>query len=214
MASIRPSWPPPRMPIVAPGWQHQSCGRLGHRMRSARAPGLQPLGERRSAVARMPRRAARRWSRRPRRSPACRPGCRRASARSRAGCPAPERLRLHRHAEHRQVRHRRDHARQVRRAARAGDDHLEALVGRALGEGDQPVGRAVRRDDPRLVGDAELVEHSAARCIVAQSDWLPMTIATRVRSCSALLQVVALARRAGRRRARRRSAGRSGSRAR
>ena len=37
----------------------------------------------------------------------------------------------HRHADHRQRRHRRGHARQVGGAAGAGDDHLEAPVGRA-----------------------------------------------------------------------------------
>ena len=36
-----------------------------------------------------------------------------------------QRRALHRHAEHRQQRVRRHHARQVRRAAGAGDDHLE-----------------------------------------------------------------------------------------
>jgi hypothetical protein len=48
---------------------------------------------------------------------------------------AGQRLRLHRHAQHRQMRHAGDHARQVRRAACACDDDLEAFAARALGEG-------------------------------------------------------------------------------
>jgi hypothetical protein len=42
------------------------------------------------------------------------------------GIEAAEGLGLHRHAQHRQVGHRGGHARQVGRAAGAGDDHLEA----------------------------------------------------------------------------------------
>ena len=53
---------------------------------------------------------------------------------------------------------RRRHAGQVRGAAGAGDDHLEARGLGALGEGVEPVGRAVGRDDAGLVGDAERVE--------------------------------------------------------
>ena len=66
---------------------------------------------------------------------------------------------LHRHAEHRQHRVRRDHPRQMRRAARARDDHLDAArfgAGRELGH---PHRRAVRRNDVPLVLDAELLEH-------------------------------------------------------
>ena len=46
----------------------------------------------------------------------------------------------------------------MRRAARAGDDDLEARGLRALGEGDQPVGRAMGGDDPRVVADAKRLE--------------------------------------------------------
>ena len=58
-----------------------------------------------------------------------------------------ERLGLDRHAEHRQMRQRGDHARQVRRAAGPGDDDLEAPVARALGILDQPSGGAVGGND-------------------------------------------------------------------
>ena len=47
---------------------------------------------------------------------------------------------------------------QMRRAAGAGDDDLEPFRLRALGEGDEPVGRAVGGDDPRVVADAERFE--------------------------------------------------------
>ena len=66
----------------------------------------------------------------------------------------------------------------MRRPAGAGDDDLEAAPARALGEGDEPVGRAVGGDDLRFVGDAERVERLGRVLIVAQSDWLPMTMAT------------------------------------
>ena len=60
-----------------------------------------------------------------------------------------------RHAEHRQRRHRRRHAGQMGGTAGAGDDDLEAGRLGALGEVIQPVGRAVGRDDPRVVRDAQ-----------------------------------------------------------
>ena len=89
-----------------------------------------------------------------------------------------EGLRLHRHAEHRQARLGGGHAGQVGRAAGAGDQHLEAARARAGGVLEQQVGRAVRGHHAHLVGDAELVEHSAAACIVSQSDAEPMMMPT------------------------------------
>ena len=71
---------------------------------------------------------------------------------------ALQRRRLDRHAEHRQHRLGRRHARQMRRAARAGDDHLEAARLGAAGVLEEQVGRAVRRDDADLVRHAELLE--------------------------------------------------------
>src|SRR3546814_8851715 len=56
------------------------------------------------------------------------------------------------------MRHRRNHPGQVRRAARARDDHVETLALGALGKGCHPVGRAVCRDDPRLVRHVEFLE--------------------------------------------------------
>ena len=50
------------------------------------------------------------------------------------------------------------HAGQMRGAAGAGDDDLVAGAAGALGEGDQPVGRAVGRDDAVVMGDAERIE--------------------------------------------------------
>jgi hypothetical protein len=46
----------------------------------------------------------------------------------------------------------------MRSAAGAGDDHLVAGSLRAAGEGIQPFGRAVGRNDARVMADLELVE--------------------------------------------------------
>ena len=94
-----------------------------------------------------------------RRSPACRPARPPASARSTAGCPgrtAPC------------VSIGTPNTGSVVNAAvmpgRCAAPPAPAMItlkpaaSRALGEGDQPVGRAMRRDDARVVADAELVE--------------------------------------------------------
>ena len=86
-----------------------------------------------------------------------------------------------RHAEHRQRRQRRRHAGQMRGAAGAGDDDLVAGSLGALGELVEPVGRAVRRDDPPVVATPSASSVSAAWRMVAQSDWLPMMMATSAR---------------------------------
>ncbi len=68
----------------------------------------------------------------------------------------PERaLDLDGHAEHRQFRQRRRHARQMGRPAGAGDDDLEACGLGALGEGEQPVRGPVGRDDAFFAIDPE-----------------------------------------------------------
>ena len=68
---------------------------------------------------------------------------------------AIQRLRLHRHAQHRQCGLRGRHARQMRRAAGAGDDGLESARARAGGIFKQQIRRAVRRNHPHLVRYAE-----------------------------------------------------------
>ena len=73
---------------------------------------------------------------------------------------ALQRLGLHRHAQHRQRRQRRGHARQMRGAAGAGDDRLQAALLGAARVFVEPLRRAVGGDDSRLVGYAEFVEHS------------------------------------------------------
>ena len=55
------------------------------------------------------------------------------------------------------------HARQVRRAAGAGDDHLDAGRLRALGEGVEPLRRAVGGNDASAPGDAQLGQGFAGR---------------------------------------------------
>ncbi len=64
------------------------------------------------------------------------------------------------------------------RAAGAGDDGLQAARGRAFGVGEHFVGHAVGRDDPRFVGDAELLENRDRVRIVSQSEFEPITTPT------------------------------------
>jgi hypothetical protein len=71
---------------------------------------------------------------------------------------ARERLRGDRHAEHRQRRERRSHARQMRSAPGPRDDNLEARALRPLCESDEPVGRAMGGDDARLISNAQIGE--------------------------------------------------------
>ena len=54
---------------------------------------------------------------------------------------------------------RRQHARQVGRAAGAGDDRAQAAAGGGFGVVEHLVRHAMRRDDARFVGDAELGEN-------------------------------------------------------
>ena len=69
-----------------------------------------------------------------------------------------QRLGFDRHAENRKAGERGGHARQMRRAAGTGDDHLKAFRLRALGEGIEPFRSAVGGDDAGLVADVERVE--------------------------------------------------------
>ena len=89
-----------------------------------------------------------------------------------------QRLGFDGHAENRQRRHRRRHARQMRRATRPGDDDLEPGLARALGEGRQPVGGAMGGDDARIEPMPSASRVCAAWRMVDQSDWLPMMMAT------------------------------------
>ena len=68
---------------------------------------------------------------------------------------ALQRIRFDRHAENGQGGHGGGHARQMRRAAGAGDDDLESFRLRALGEGHEPVRRAMGGYDARVAGDIE-----------------------------------------------------------
>jgi hypothetical protein len=69
-----------------------------------------------------------------------------------------ERLGLDRNSEHRDRSERRNHAGEVGGAAGAGDNDLVSGVAGAFRESNQPIGRAVCRDDQAFVGDAEGVE--------------------------------------------------------
>ena len=63
-----------------------------------------------------------------------------------------------RHAEDRHERLRRDHARQVGRAASAGNDNVQAAARRGLGILEEPVGRAVRGHDARFERDPKVAQ--------------------------------------------------------
>ena len=64
--------------------------------------------------------------------------------------------------------------------AGAGYNDPETGRFRAPGEGIQPVGGAVRRDDLLSQGIPRAASVSAAWRMVSQSDWLPMIMATGV----------------------------------
>ena len=178
---MRPSWPPPRMPSVAPGAMIVSFmmpprGVPRHfrpcacRHRSSRPASASSL----SASTAAARSAALTAPARPDRQRAHRYASGHLHDREQRILPR-QRLRFHRYAEDRQGRQRRGHARQMRRPARAGDDHLEPRRARVLRELIEPLGRTVRGDDagvPCAIPSASSV--SAAWRIVAQSDWLPI----------------------------------------
>ena len=97
---------------------------------------------------------------------------------------SPWRCRLgHRHAEHRKRGLGREHARQVRGAARAGDDAAEPASRRLLRVAEEQVGRAVgaRRPAPRAARRTPR-SRRAACCMTSQSESLPITTPTSGRS--------------------------------
>jgi hypothetical protein len=69
-----------------------------------------------------------------------------------------QRLGLHRHADHRDARFGGHHAGQMRRPARARDDDLQAAFHGRLAIGPEPVGRAMGRDDLRLIPYAQFIK--------------------------------------------------------
>ncbi len=71
---------------------------------------------------------------------------------------ARQRRRLDRHANDGQRCHRRHHARQVRRAAGAGDDDADAAALGVARVRDEARGGAVRGDDGHLEGHAKPLE--------------------------------------------------------
>ena len=124
-----PSWPAPRMPMVmCRGWlagvglrQHACVSAPRGRRRAPRgSPGA--VAENRGGEQRGVGRAGRADRQRSDRDAG------RHLHDGQQRVDAAQRLRLHRHAEHRQRRLGGGHARQVRRAAGAGDQHLEAAA--------------------------------------------------------------------------------------
>ena len=158
---MRPSWPAPMMPIFMRRW----AGAAGRVVPSTLSVCAARNASSAARISRMRIAEDRRGQQR-------RIGRARDADRQRADrnagrhlhdrqqrIEAAQRLRLHRHAEHRQRGLRRRHARQMRRTAGAGDDDLQAACpcGRRVFE--QQVGRAMRGDDAHFVRDAEALEH-------------------------------------------------------
>ena len=69
-----------------------------------------------------------------------------------------QRLRFHRHPQNGQTGFRGGHARQMRRAARRGDDDFQAARRRAGGIFKKQVRRAMGRDDLGLIRDAQFIQ--------------------------------------------------------
>ena len=184
---MRPSWPPPRMPMVAPGGSGACV--------SHRRPGNSGTASvwSRAEVVERGRRCRRRSSARmAAASSAALMAPASPMARVPTGMPAgictiesrlswpPSALDLDRHAEHRQGGH-------ARRSCRAGGRRrrppammtLKPSARAPRGEFVQPLGRAMGRDDARLVVDLRARRASRRRCAwCGQSDWLPMMMAT------------------------------------
>ena len=134
MANMRPSWPPPRTPMIDPGGMTRLTE--ANRDEPASRDVVAELLQLRAQV------RARRGENRDRQQAGI--GGARRSDRHRRDRHAfrhlhdrqqriepVERRALHRHADHRQHRVGRHHAGQMRRAAGAGDDHLEPALRRA-----------------------------------------------------------------------------------
>src|SRR3984893_32968 len=168
MMSMRPSWPPPRMPSVDPGLSTGKLPAMGPRSvlrafadRSglAAAKLIEAVGEFRVGEREYGGGEERRVDRA---GFADREGADRNAGRhlhdGEQAVLALERRRIHRHAENGQRSERSGHAGKVRGAAGARDHDLEALLARGLGEFEQAVGRAMRRHDQASVADAKLVE--------------------------------------------------------
>ena len=180
-ASMRASCPPPRIPMVAPGFSKvQSFGRLATALvwRARQASSRLATFASDKAITAAASSAALVAPALPMASvpTGMPPGiCRIESSE----ILALQRMRVHRHAEYRQRRHRCGHAGQMRGAPGAGDDHLEAGLARAARRtrrGASACGgrrRCGRRNRSRRASSV-----LAACFIVDQSDWLPMMIAT------------------------------------
>ena len=67
--------------------------------------------------------------------------------------------RLNRHAQHRQSGHAGDHAGQMRRPARAGDDDFQAAPAGAFGIRGHAVRGAMSRDDAAFIAHAQRRQH-------------------------------------------------------
>jgi len=98
---------------------------------------------------------------------------------------ALERFAFNGHADDGQDGERRRNARQMRRAARAGDDDAQAALVRTARVGFQIPRRAVGRNDLRFAGVPNCAQTSAAAFIVGQSSHCPSKYQPPVcQSCS------------------------------
>ena len=172
--NMRPSWPPPMTPsrhgLVRPGrqaarqkrgalvhsWERHARGRFGLVRRERRPASGAGRGRRLASMATANKRRV------------GRAGCANGEGGHRHALGhlhdavqrihARQVLARHRHAQHRHHRLGRQHARQVRRAAGAGDDGLQAAARGRFGVGKHVVGHAVRRHHARLVRDTKVLQ--------------------------------------------------------
>ncbi len=167
MANMRPSWPPPITPIVAPGSNVFPLGhgnfcaenvfrlaspKLLHRRANLGVMQSDDTGGKESGVFRSRDSDGERSDR----------DSGRHLRNRKQRVESLQCARLDRHAEHRQPGLRGNHPGQMGRAARARDDHLHPALGGFARELRHQVRRSMRGDDPMLVRHAELIEQRHA----------------------------------------------------
>ena len=158
---MRPSWPPPRIPMVAPGRiarQLAATPRCQHFFAlRACAPGAQPRSRRSgSVVARISTASSAAFAapglpiaKRPHRNTL------RHLHNGQQRIDPLQHRRRNRHAQHRNQRLRCQHSGQMRRAAGSGNDHPQPARLGLLGIFKEPVRSAMRGDDTRLVRESK-----------------------------------------------------------
>ena len=203
MAIMRPSWPPPKMPMVAPGKIGRAVVRPAGLLRSS----VHPAQHGGVFFDRFGKHLVARWPRAGPRASRAGPGSVVASmaTASKAALAAPlepiasvptgtprgictmlsraskpcSAVARNGHAEHRHHRKRRKHAGQVRRAARPGNDAAQTTARRLPGKAYHQVGRAMcAHHAPPREAHPNSLRISSAAPIAERSLFDPITTAT------------------------------------